>query len=498
MKTNLISKSLLLAGFALLLTACSEDNNTIDNSIQLPEGTPTSLTTGYEQGEFSLPINATGKWAATVQPEDAYWLSLFNSEGKGSGTISYLIEPNTSYAYRQASIVITTEGGEQITFPVTQTDMSSSGEDEQINDDGDIDYSKFGTTTPIGYGMYIKKSSNMTRFNAGQIFNVAKLKDAKLKDYLYDGDDPYDKYVTAEDLPTDKVQIKTNKELKNADQSIRANLSVNIQYGMFKLGLKGAFNLYGGTTDTTFAYNAVSTIDSRLVSLNYNSLKEDYNEVPEDLQKLVITSSFAKLRAEIDTLVAHGKTYQDADLRQKLAKLNSTYGPVFCNEARQGGSANISVSNIKSENQDTLAISGTLSATFSSLFSLNVEASANYLNTANSHISGATVDVDITGGDKAARSNLMKGLAQIAKPNNVNIESELIDAISTWSATINPADSKTYTCTTYSLIGIWTLFSDEAAKEVKHYLYDAYPNNTGGYSPYLVDIQAMVMEDGGF
>ncbi len=486
MKQNF--KTMLLAGCICLFASCSDDAN--DNFIELPEGTPTSLTTGYEQGEFSLPINSTGKWTATVQPEDAYWLSLLTEEGNGNGTISYLIEPNATYEQRHASIVITTEGGETLTFPVTQTDMSTSGAGEQLN--AELDYSKFGEDTPLGYGMYIKKAQGMTFLNANQIFRVEKLKDTRLQDALYDGEDPYDKYVTARAIPTSNNIFQSDDDLQTASQSIKANLSVDVQYGLFKLGLKGDFNLYGSSSDTIYAYSGEARADVRHLSLKYKSLMEEYDDVPANLQTLVVTKSFAKLRSEIERLVKENQIYTDPDLQTQLGKLNSNYGPVFCAEATQGGSAIISISNTKSSSKDTLAIHGTLGATFSSLFKLNVEASASYLNASSSDLKRATFQAVITGGTQAARTDLLNSLATIVTPGHETTATDLIPVIAAWNATINPDDPYTYTCTSYALMGIWELFSDKAAAEIKRYMKEKYPAS----GTYMVNLHAMIDEDG--
>ena len=99
MKTRLF-KTLMMGIVVFTLASCSDDDN--DPTINFPEGTVNSLTTGYEEGEFPIPVLATGDWKATVVPEDAYWLSLITTEGKGNGHVTYLVEPNASDEYRKA------------------------------------------------------------------------------------------------------------------------------------------------------------------------------------------------------------------------------------------------------------------------------------------------------------------------------------------------------------------------------------------------------------
>ena len=485
MKTRLF-KTLMMGIVVFTLASCSDDDN--DPTINFPEGTVNSLTTGYEEGEFTIPVLATGDWKATVVPEDAYWLSLITTEGKGNGNVTYLVEPNASDEYRKAQIVLTA-GKQTLTYEVTQTSLSTSG-DEEAQNGAETDYSMFGSSVPVGYGMHIKGNSTMKKFAANQIFSLNQLlKNNELADY-------HDR-VEVEDIPTDQIKLASAKEFKEQDRSIKANLSVNVQYGMFKLGLKGAFKMSGASTDSTFVYSTVTSVPSQEVSFQHKSLLNAYKDIPNNLKAYVMNQSFVVIRDSIQTLVKKGKKMEDSELKKQLENLNEDYGPVFCTSATLGGNANISLSLGKETATDTLAISGTLNAAFSGLFSLDVEASASYLNQASSYIENSQIDIVITGGSKKGRTDLIKAFGNIVKPgaNTSQMNDALIDKISDWADTINPEDSKTFTCTEYALTGIWELFTDKEAQQVvKDYMASIYPNQEDDVSPYLVNIQTMVNE----
>lgn len=485
MKTRLF-KTLMMGIVVFTLASCSDDDN--DPTINFPEGTVNSLTTGYEEGEFTIPVLATGDWKATVVPEDAYWLSLITTEGKGNGNVTYLVEPNASDEYRKAQIVLTA-GKQTLTYEVTQTSLSTSG-DEEAQNGAETDYSMFGSSVPVGYGMHIKGNSTMKKFAANQIFSLNQLlKNNELADY-------HDR-VEVEDIPTDQIKLASAKEFKEQDRSIKANLSVNVQYGMFKLGLKGAFKMSGASTDSTFVYSTVTSVPSQEVSFQHKSLLNAYKDIPNNLKAYVMNQSFVVIRDSIQILVKKGKKMEDSELKKQLENLNEDYGPVFCTSATLGGNANISLSLGKETATDTLAISGTLNAAFSGLFSLKGEASASYLNQASSYIENSQIDIVITGGSKKGRTDLIKAFGNIVKPgaNTSQMNDALIDKISDWADTINPEDSKTFTCTEYALTGIWELFTDKEAQQVvKDYMASIYPNLEDDVSPYLVNIQTMVNE----
>ena len=481
---------ILMTGIIVFSVAsCSDDD--YDPTINLPEGTATSLTTGYEEGEFTIPVLATGAWKATVVPKDAYWLSLITTEGNGSGNITYLVEPNASDEYRKAQIVLTA-GKQTLTYEVTQTTLSTSGEDEAQN--GAVqDYSMFGQSVPVGYSMSIKGNSQMKKFASSQIFRLKNLSKKELAYYLNED------YVEVEDVPTDEIKLASAKEFKEQDRSIKANLSVNIQYGMFKLGLNGAFKMSGASTDTTFVYSAVTSVPRQEVFLQHKALLDAYEEIPSELKAYVMTESFVKIRDSIQTLVKANKTMKDYELIEQLQKLNDSYGPVFCTSATLGGNANISLSLGKERATDTLDVSGKLSAAFSGLFSsVDGNAHANYLNEASSYIENSQIDIKITGGTADKRLDLIKTFGNIVKPgaDTSTMNDAVIKKISEWSETIDPEKPTTYTCTEYALTGIWELFTNKATQDtVKAYMASIYPNQKDEKGnvilPYLVNIEEM-------
>ena len=214
-----------------------------------------------------------------------------------------------------------------------------------------------------------------------------------------------------------------------------------------------------------------------------------------------MNKSFLTIRDSIQTLVKANAKIGNKDLDEQLKKLNNNYGPVFCSSVVLGGNTNISVSLAKSVGADTLNVSGKLKTTFSSLFSLDVEADASYMNQDSSYIESSTLSIEITGGSKVARDSLKRSLVEIVKPSTSTDEVNkiLLNKISDWTYSINPDDSKTYTCTDYSLIGIWELFTDQASQNVvMEYMASKYKNKKDDkgvyYSPYTVDIEAMIKD----
>ena len=484
---------ILLAGLVLSsFASCSNDD---DPTIDFVEGTDTALVTGYEPGKFTIPVLGKGEWEATVVPEDADWIALPQTKGEGSGQVVFLVEANTTEELRKAQIVLKA-GKKTLTYDVTQTTLV---EEEALNGAG-IDYSKFGDNIPIGYGVMIKGKKNINTMVTSQIFCVEYLGDNALKGQLKGN------YVQTADISVDKKVFQTDKDFKKKEREVKANLAVNVQYMKFKLGLEGHFKMSGVSKDTTYYFNASCDMPVQNVRLNYNGLRDFCDKMQKvdslkGLRYYVMTESFLNIRDSIQTLVKANAKIGDEDLDEQLKTLNNNYGPVFCSSAVLGGNTNISVSLAKSVGADTLNVSGKLKTTFSSLFSLDVEADASYLNQDSSYIESSTLSIEIAGGSKVARDSLQRSLVEVVKPSTSTDEVNkiLLNKISDWTYSINPNDSKTYTCTDYSLIGIWELFTDKASQNVvMEYMTKKYKNKKDdkgvSYSPYIVDIEEMVKD----
>lgn len=491
------------AAMVVAAPSCSSDDE-LAGSVKFVSGDDdVAINTGMEGGVFSLPIKATGKWTAAVvvSGDEDTWLTPLNESGDGDGTVELVMEPNCTEAGRTCSVVITC-GESCITCPVRQGNEVAP---EYTEDNGEVDYTVFKGTAPIGFGMQISNVSGKTKFYAGQIFMANNFGNSKFSSQAYIdkfGLSPAD-FIYTEDIPRNKIKLSTVRDFQSHEDSIGAYLSVSVGYGMFKLGLKGSFQMEGTSGDTISRYTAISEQPVSSVSINYAELLSLYDDLADANaveRKLVMAPTFAKLRDDIEALVADSKDADDPALSKLLTKLDKNYGPVFCTDATLGGSCNLAVELSKGYSETAMKISGQLTASFTSLFSLDASASANYFNSSKSFLESSTIDIDVTGGSKEKRSSLVKSLAglnMLSDPSTsapVPYES-MITEIGSWADSIDPAVAGTFTCTQYSMQGIWKLFSDDAQEVIKTFLANKYKNGTDGKCPYLVNIQQMIDED---
>lgn len=514
----------LLAGISFVLsaalTSCSDDE--VENVIAFPEGTPTDVILGYSNEIQSIPLQANGDWTAKVEydgvtdPDVApEWLGLMSEEGTGNATLQFVADANNTTAYRSARIILQS-GDKTLEYKVSQQPYGF-GED---NDN--LDMSMFGSRIPLGYGIRMRpaSSSNDNTMNMllSQVIMLDGFKDNNpLHKELIDAFhlDPQS-YVRTDTTTNATMDVAYKEACDSTSRLIGAKLKVTVAYGLFKLNLNGSFRMFGGSTDSTYCFSALSTPNKGEFILNESALnfdlatiaerKEDTSDDPKykDLkdkakraESLILSNGFIKLRDAIEKEVADNKVYEKNGkdpLSRKLKALDTQFGPAYIRSANIGASAELTYNFTRQENTDTMKIHGDLTLGLNSLLSLDVTASADYNNYMKSHMQEAAFRYRIKGGDAIAANAMGSDLARLMSADTQITAETVTQKLNEWSKTVN---SKNATCISYCPTPIWTLFSDEAAYQVMRYFWDAYPNNDDGSCPYTFDVQRQIESEGG-
>ena len=111
--SRLMSKSALVALFALTLFACSDDDEIVVGNITISES-ELSKTVAWDEVESSITFNASDKWTASVSDVTSRaantkieWLTLtVNSGNAGEVKMPFCLTKNNSEFYRDAQIEI--------------------------------------------------------------------------------------------------------------------------------------------------------------------------------------------------------------------------------------------------------------------------------------------------------------------------------------------------------------------------------------------------------
>ena len=470
-----------ILGAALLISAifCSCDSDDVRN-ISVPEGVNTTQYVDAVNAIYSLPVESEGEWTATTDDKDT-WIYLISETGMGDGNVQLSLSTNLTDNERSAVIRISDNTG-SVDYTIKQPPYTGNGE----NSEADVNYENSG----LGKGIYIDAAggeSHIYDLMASQIFQFKKMGDSQLADL---GD-----FVTSQDMSASDCVTKNFSSREKTLTDVTADLTVNVKYGMFSLDLTGHFHMFGTSRDTLQTWAASVSRPKTHNTLNYANIVGNYPwkaNMDADYQKAraaLLSSEFLNLQDKIETLVSNNKTVADAELVALLDQLDDEFGPAFIKSVTRGGVVDIDFRKSESMSKDTLAISGTLTVGFNSLFSVDVKASADYLRAAESFTQGGTLHIKIAGGDVTTHDTLIKSIGSICE-NGYNLE-EILKSVTNWSSSITQKNSE---ISDFSVTGIWTLFSSQSRNIVKTYLKSKYPNETKDgkvVCPYLYNIQTM-------
>lgn len=501
MKHGLFMAASLLS-LAMSLASCSDDDQKF--GLSLPEGTENTITLDYTNTLKTIKLDADSHWNASVvyaDEEDDGWIGLLDENGEGSGEINFVVDANTSNDLRVAKIIIAS-GENKIEYTVNQNPVNADGEN------GELDMSKFGSSIPLGFGMKVAKGGTSYGLTMGQVLKLDSYKEgSRFQEYASKFELNPTSYVQQKEEATIINSYQNLLQCDSAARGINAAVHVNVAYGMFKLGLNGNFHMFGSSSDSTYVYSVTSAARIGNYAVNLEDVMKDYEKLtPEnnddsqtikdklDAQKMILSSSFIKVRDAIDTLVLKKDAESYILLQKKMDELNKKFGPAYITQANVGGNAELDYTFSLEDGTDTLKIHGDLSIGVNALLSLNVSAEADYMNGMHTHIQKSLFQSRIRGGSMAAASQVNRNFAElISESGSEPIKyTAMIDALDKWYASMSLDTVKTITCIDYYPAPVWTLFSEKAADVLKEYFSKKYPNNEDGSCPYAFDVQVLI------
>lgn len=492
---TLLPVSALVLGLGL--TACSDSDS--EALLQLPDGISSQVQLGGNPSFCTLPIEAKGEWTVSVVNDDDDWLMPVVSKGTGNKQLLVSVDRNYGNESRSAQVRFSS-GGENVDFTIVQGTYNegADGANSVINDN------------LLSYGIDLSNANGATdieRMVRGAVLSETVL---SLKDV--------DNYVMATKINKYSVEVSNFLQAEESESEITASLSVNMSYGLFKLGLNGDFKMYGSAVDTTYKY-AANVNDPKLRSMlktenlyeyvapwdpelsdaetddEKKAEEEKYNTMRQTIFSTTFLSNYQKIVKLVDEKQLTVANYSsNKSLKNILGRLKNQIGPVMITGATKGGSINIDFMVSKQQAKDSMEVNGKLDASFTSLFSLNADAAASYLEKSASVTEGSMLSINATGGTLSAGKALASALTDMMttdgnkKPDYKTAVDNILTQIVAWDETLT---SDNCGITNVTVMPIWNLFDGEAAEIVKHYMKSQYPNAEDGSCPYLFNVQKM-------
>lgn len=117
----------------LMLSSCDDSVSPVVEEIA---ASPLSFELSSESSNCIVQVTANCSWKTEVKPIDgidASWIVLGKSQGKGDATLNFRVLQNKYNSDRKAEIVLSTEGGKNVSVSVVQAAAEDGEETSSIN-----------------------------------------------------------------------------------------------------------------------------------------------------------------------------------------------------------------------------------------------------------------------------------------------------------------------------------------------------------------------------
>lgn len=268
---------------AVSFTACSESVS--ESFLSVDPSVSEGIVADLDGGFYKIPITADQAWTVRLE-DDCDWASLVNSKGNGSGSIEVCVDANYTGTGRKTNVLVSA-GDKVVIVPVSQRTPNTNDED----------FYNIASNKGLGYGFDLSSFSNGNTM----VFNLKAIqKLVELDDLEYDGmftSDVINNYM-ADDIHVDSIEEKAD--------TLGVYLRMNINYGLFHLGVKAS---YKGTEDRkTYSsrYKVVQSVPMLKSSINYMEILSHYRDwVSEDCpdndyRKNLLQNTVRKLLNELE------------------------------------------------------------------------------------------------------------------------------------------------------------------------------------------------------
>ena len=524
MKQNRMKKWMapIMVLSAILMAGCSTvDNPVSDDFINIADGFNQNMTVGYHDSFLEIPIESNTEWQAAVVTSGANWLSLYKEIENNKKRLYVIISNNDEQSPREAEIEISSRT-QNLRLKLTQLEYGSSLLVQ--GDDSGNQY--FDQYNPLGYSLYIDNpttGNDIAALTKKQIFKMNSLYDEEAWQKLKKGYGftSQKDFLGSGNLTSTKIDMMTAQDFESARQNISANLQVTIGYGLFKFGLEGSFIWETNVKDTTFVSQVAAScpvyqyyIPNTLLTANTQTTNNSDLD-NSDLENLVYTKEFNECRNGLfkaaKEFEAANKTIdeclQNVNIRKYLELLDE-FGPIYVKTLKYGGTVSIQMSYSETYANKIMEIKGKMKAQFSSAFSIDVEANADYVDEGTNYTEMSKIDIGIDGGDGDGQDSVIDSMTDlIGTQDQKEAIRAMLKSIRSWKKTLKP---DYWAVSDYQIGGVWELFvysddyslQNKVQKIIKKYMRNKYPDTPiydkedktkiiGYNCPYLVSIRSM-------
>ena len=470
---------------AMAFAACTDEK--VDINLTVGQDGAKETTINRLGGTVTLPINTNGEWTATLS-DDCDWAEVTESTGKGDKQLEIEVDylnPSTEDADRMATLTVTA-GDKMQTIRIRQYVGLEDGVNEAYLDE--TGFNDLYLTRGLGFGFNIAPTSKNITLTKNPIINKGSL------DKLAKEDDSFKNIIRESTDPSLIGEAGPTEKFHHDMQSLGINADIEVTYGLFKLGIKGAYKM--GQENNKQLYNFYSGYRVPRVMAILNSPDLESIADDEELYTTAFTRGFRTVRDNIikqfemeeekasfnddmilleDGDAATWKKYRN--LENALRNLDSKYGPAYIVSTTLGGNLTMEISCDTSAVMDTTKVHGEISTKITAgLLKVDVNVSADYAKSAQDMLKNGIYSFTVKGGSPSTQMGINEAMGiNQAKIDFYNIQSK----ISEWINSIpNDLESKeayeNIAVYEQGLAPIWGLFPIEYQGVIRGYMLRVY------------------------
>lgn len=474
---------ILSVSVASFLAACSSDNEV--KYVEFDESLQSGLTINLEGGVYTLDVKSNDTWTVSL-PEDCDWAMLLTESGKGNGEVLLSVDENNTGVTRYVDITLSSASG-QSTIRFTQDDTLDG---VAVND---LAYQSLIRNKGLGFGcnlaeFYNDASKNELTFSQNNVVNLNGI-----SKYMDKNDYELVRIskvtnVTMEDAITDTVVAKRD--------SLGVKLNFQISYGLFKLGIHGAY--HGGETMTS-STNAIRvaanypTLEASLSDQDVMAIYTDWasegTKESGDLRGSLLSPGFISKMNALNKAVSDTSKSSDAAVTRACRNIVTAYGTGVAVSSKLGGMAAIELFADKKKIAEILHVdTAKLTVAFSSgTLNIDADAEVTYQSDATTVLNSNSFALSMKGGDAEIINNIF---LEASKDSVYNFRQLVVD----WANSLtNGKDDKgtgaNVEVISAELVPIWQFFDGEAQDALIDYIADKYKN-----TPFVRDFLDMEIE----
>lgn len=430
----------LMAAMTVMgFTACQDDVENI--TLQLGEEDGKEVSINRIGGMLEVPITTNGSWKASL-PGDCDWIALGDSIGNGNHVLEVFVDYSDPRFAEERRVDLTVTAGEQTkTIRVRQYVGLTDGENTAYINDS-VGFNDLYFTRGLGCGINISPVSEVDMVRnplfSKTLLNILATKDSRYKDVIIESTDP---------RLIGRVGVRDT--LATTPQGLDIDASINVAYGLFKLDIKGEYQMGHSHTKNNYKYDVSYEVPRVQASADVPTLRSLLND--KDLAMYAFTSGFLNDRKciieklkqltddELDKLATGDPTAWESsrkvrNINSAISLLNDDYGAAFVTSTRLGGSCTMSIECDTTALLDTTIVTGSIKTAIEvGLLTVKANVEASYSNISDSILRKAYYAFDIRGGSAETNKNLTQSLnLETTQINSAAINKEL----GAWMGTI--------------------------------------------------------------